>query len=214
MLKFKNLLIILLLMIHVSCNKIVSDENIVSCNKIISDENIHIYKVTPDSLFGSIENSRLYKESQELGMKGKYKEALEILLKIEKKEPKNKLVLSDIGGKYSLLKEYDFSENYHKKVIEIDSTFFINWVNLSTLYISKKEFELAYETLMKTSDLEKTEEENIFFMLQLAIIKYHLGNCNEALFLCEDVINLIEDKYLLANVKNTYETIKRNCIEK
>src|SRR5690606_25772496 len=118
----------------------------------------------------------LFRKSQELEMKGKYKEALNILLELEWIEPENKLILGSIGGVYIHLKQYNLSEKYYKKAIEVDPYFFYNWVNLSTLYISKKEFEVAFETLMNASHLEKTEEQNVLYILQQAIIKYHLGD--------------------------------------
>lgn len=202
MLKLKGLMLVLSVLLCVSCRKVVSDDKIL------------IYKVTPDSLFKSSSNSNLFRKSQELEMKGKYKEALNILLELEWIEPENKLILGSIGGVYIHLKQYNLSEKYYKKAIEVDPYFFYNWVNLSTLYISKKEFEVAFETLMNASHLEKTEEQNVLYILQQAIIKYHLGDCKEVSELCDIAVNLTDDQMLINEIKKIYDISKKTCINK
>lgn len=173
-----------------------------------------VYFNTSNSHFLNEKNGELFDKSRKLHSNKDYKGCLNILLKLKEEEPQNKLVLGSLGIVYLDLKEYDKSEKYLKGVTESHPDFFNNWINLSKLYISSKRFELAEETLIKIVDLEKTEKEELFYLLQRATVSFHLGNCTEALFYCEDAIRQSNDEWFLASAENAYEEIKRDCVEK
>lgn len=205
--RLRNIIIILLVFSAISCNS----------NKEISDIEIKdrtIYQSTSDSLFRNMNNYQLYEKSKELNFQKKHQKGLEILLELEKSEPENKLVLEGLGITYSYLNNFSLSEEYFKKVIAVDSLFFNGYINLSTLYINKKDYELAYQTIMRASNIEKTEMEEVFYIMQQANLNHFLGNCEEALTLCNMAMNLINDRDVIDLITRDYNEIKKACITK
>ncbi len=68
--------------------------------------------------------------------KGKSKEAIDNLLVAIEKEPTNKYLLGALGTLYDELKQFDKAEEYYKKSLAVDSSYFDGIYNLGAFYFN------------------------------------------------------------------------------
>lgn len=88
-------------------------------------------------------------EAFELKKKGYYKQAIEIFYKLLARENDNIEILSELGGIYLLLKNYDRAIHYTNKALEIDSNHINSLVNLRQIYTEQKDYKSASKVANK-----------------------------------------------------------------
>ena len=112
-------------------------------------------KLAPDSL----DILKVYASS--LHNAGKTKEALEVYLKIDKKDPKDMNTLTNIVSIYGLLKEFDKALLFSQKLIEVDSSFKDAYFNAGTIYLRQiQETNLSLDSLKDKTGTYLTDEKS------------------------------------------------------
>jgi tetratricopeptide (TPR) repeat protein len=112
-------------------------------------------KLAPDSLdILKIYATALYNA-------GKNKEALEVYLKIFKKDPKDANTLNNIVSIYGVLKDFDKALEFSGKLTEVDSSFKDAYFNMGTIYLQQiQEINLALDSLKDTTQAYRTDEKS------------------------------------------------------
>jgi tetratricopeptide (TPR) repeat protein len=112
-------------------------------------------KLAPDSL----DILRIY--ATVLHNAGKVKEALEVYLKVAKKDPQDANTLNNIVSIYGVLKDYDKALEFSQKLIEADSSFKDAYFNMGTIYLQQiQEINLAFDSLKDTTGAYRTDEKS------------------------------------------------------
>lgn len=82
---------------------------------------------------------------------GKYKECIDAFSSVLEHEPDNADVYNNLGVAYSYLGDYEHSENYLIKALELDPQLAQAYINLSDMYYKKGDLASAVGTLQRGS---------------------------------------------------------------
>ena len=104
------------------------------------------------------------------------------LLKASLLIEKNPIVYNELGVVNSTIKNYDVALEYHRTGQEIDSTFWLNFINESNVYLRLNEFKKAQPALEHVSNNSKSKYWKSYAYFYLAITYYSDGRqCTKAI---------------------------------
>ena len=111
-------------------------------------------------------------------------------LAIIEKDPKNNLVLTRVGDIYRYLKDYEKSQAYYKKALDVDFDMFAI-LGLALLQKEKGQYE---EALTAIKSLIKNNPKN-------SILYMNAAECYEAMGQIENAVDILS-KFLQLGMKN------------
>lgn len=103
-------------------------------------------------------------EAFELKKKGYYKQAIEIFYKLLAKENDNIEILSELGGIYLLLKNYDRALHYTNKALEVDANHINSLITLRKIYTEQKNYQSASRIANKIYIITNAQEDLYEFL--------------------------------------------------
>ena len=110
----------------------------------------------------------------------KVEEAINIYSEILKSDPFNEKSTLALGWIYYRQNEYDKSEEYARKTLEINSDSDEAFNLLANIYNSKNEYDLAIENYNKALELISNENENVYILSNLASLYIEINKLLEA----------------------------------
>jgi tetratricopeptide (TPR) repeat protein len=175
----KNKILILSFLILNSCN-------FASKSERQSDEKLYERQgeediVSLNEYFATDEASQLSRKGVDLGLEGKYEIAEKMFLKALKIEPKNPIILNNIGLTYFERGEYNKAIKYYNKSLTAsDSTSLLAATNLGLTYYHQMDYARALKILNYTLENSQTDKTRQFVVrLHRLMVNIELEDCKE-----------------------------------
>jgi len=154
---------------------------------------------------------KLYTSGIEFGLNGeldKAKIACEKALKFEN----SPIILNQLGGIESTLKNYEKSIELYKKGRELDTLFFPIYISEARSYGILKQFNKAENLLLKLKELSESEYWNSYAELYLAVIYYNSQeSCEKVIKHLEKAETLKDDIDLRQQYLDFKKRVENNC---
>ncbi len=185
-------------------------ENQIITEKTVKDEGIRT--IAYPKKFENRESYSLYLQGLECIRRDEYKQAKVFFEKALKIDPKNSIIINDLGLTEKRLCNYDIASELFKKAIGLDSTYYEAYGNLGlNLYYDEKFNEaiqiLKLPTIDSTSRIERGA---IYYHLFMNFTK--LENCDSAYHYYSLLKEFATNKIFLENVEEFKEDeFEKNC---